>query len=60
MDKTMADKLISIPNNDTQNHPLCRIKLVVETFGNSTKWTNQSKFIKVNKVVKPTNNKTLL
>ena len=36
----MADKLILIPNDDPQNDPLCRIQLVVETFGHSTQWTN--------------------
>ena len=35
-DKKMADKLMYIPNNDTQNYPYCRLKLVVETIGHST------------------------
>ena len=35
-DKKMADKLMYIPNNDTQNHPYCRLSLVVETIGHST------------------------
>ena len=35
-EKTMADKLIYIPNNDAQNYPFCRLQLVVETFGHST------------------------
>ena len=26
----MADKLLCIPNDDTQNYPFCRLKLVVE------------------------------
>ena len=56
----MADKLIYIPNNDTQNYPFCRSKIVVETFEHSTQWMNQSKFTKVPKVVKQTNKKTLL
>ena len=42
----MADKLIHIPNECTQNDFFCRLKLVVETFGHSTYWTNQSKFNK--------------
>ena len=29
----MTDKLMCIPNNDTQNNPFFRIQLVVETFG---------------------------
>ena len=35
-DKTMADKLMYISNNDKQNYPLCRLKLVVEKLGHST------------------------
>ena len=50
-DKTMAYKLISNPNKDTQNYPLCK---------HSTLWINQSKFTKVPKVVKTTNKKMLL
>ena len=56
----MANKLIYIPNNDTQKYPFCRLQSVIETIGHSTKWTNQSKFIKVPKVVKPTIKKMLL
>ena len=40
----MADKLIYIFNNDTQNYPFYRLKLVVETFEHLTKWNIQSKF----------------
>ena len=35
-DKTMADKIMYIPNGDTQNYHLCRLQLVVETYGNPT------------------------
>ena len=35
-DKTMADKLMYIPNNDTQNYFFSRLQLVVETFGHLT------------------------
>ena len=31
-DKTMADKLMYIPNDDIQNYPSCRLQFVVETF----------------------------
>ena len=31
-DKTMADKVMYIPNDDTQNYPFCRSQLVVESF----------------------------
>ena len=55
----MADKIIYIPNDDTQNDPLCRLHLVVEAFGHSAEWTNQSEFYKFLKVVTPTNKKTL-
>ena len=30
--KTMADKLIFIPNDDTQNYPFSRLQIVVEPF----------------------------
>ena len=29
-DKTMGDKMMYILNDDTQNYPFCRLKLVVE------------------------------
>ena len=48
----MADKLMYTPNDDTQSYPLCRLQLVVETFGHST--------IKVPKVVRSANKKSLL
>ena len=57
----MADKLIYIPNVDTQYYPFCRLKLEVETFVHST--SNKpinSNPIKVPKVVKPSNKKTLM
>ena len=37
---------MNIPNDDTQNYPLYRLQLLVETFGHSAKWTTQSKFNK--------------
>ena len=40
-DKTMDDKLMYIPNYDTQNYLFCTLKLVVKTFEHLT---NQSKF----------------
>ena len=36
MDKTMADKLMYIPIDDTQNYRFCRSKLVDETFKHLT------------------------
>ena len=56
----MADKFIYIQNDDAQNNPFRRLKLVVEKFEHSTEWTNQSKFTEVPKVIKSTNKKTLL
>ena len=32
----MADKLMYVPNNDTQNYNFFRLKLMVGTFDNST------------------------
>ena len=57
-DKTIADKLMYIPNADTQNYPCCRLQLVVETHQHPTKWANQLKVPKV--LFKPTNKKTFL
>ena len=57
-DKTITDKLMYISNDVTQNYFFCRLQLVIETFGHSTKWTNESKF-KVPKIVRHTNKKTL-
>ena len=54
----MADKFIYISNDDTQNYLFCRLQLVVKTFG-LNKPTKQNS-IKVPKVFKPTNKKTLL
>ena len=36
MDKTIADKLIDILNDDTQNYRLCRLKLVLKKFEHLT------------------------
>ena len=52
----MVDKVMYIPNDNTQNYPFCGLQIVAETFGHSTKWTKQSKF----KVVKPTNKKNVI
>ena len=43
------------PNDDAQKYSFCRLQLVVETFGLSTEWINQTKLEKVPKVVDPTN-----
>ena len=34
--KTMADKMMYIPNDDTQNYSFFRLKFMVVTFGHST------------------------
>ena len=55
MDKTIADKLVYIPKDDTQNYPSCGLKLVVETLGHYERTIKN--FIKVPKVVNQTNKK---
>ena len=57
-DKTIKDKLIYIPNDDTQNYPFYRLQLLVKTFGLNES-TNQNS-IKISKVDKLTNKKTLI
>ena len=32
-DKTLADKLVNILNDNTQNYPFCRSQLICEKFG---------------------------
>ncbi len=55
----MTDKLMYIPNDDTQNYPFSRLQLLVQTFGHSTKCV-QMYFNKSYKDVELTNKKTLL
>ena len=45
----MADKLMYIQNDDTQNYPFCRLQFIVEPFERSNLWTRQSKFNKIPK-----------
>ena len=49
-DKTMANKLMYIPNEDTQNNPFCRLILEFETFGHFNKEPTNQKSIKDPKV----------
>ena len=57
----MADLLMYIPNDDRQNYLFCRLQLLGETFEHLTEWTLTNQYsLKVSKVVKPTNKKTLL
>ena len=49
-DNTMAEKLMNIPNDDTQNFPFCKLQLVVETFGYSTYEPTNQNLIKIPKV----------
>ena len=52
----MADKLIFIPNYDTQIYPFCGLQLVVERLHTQlNEQTNQNSIVP--KVVKPTNKK---
>ena len=50
-ERTITDKLIYTPNDDTQNYNWCLKRLDTQV--------NQSNFYQVPKVVKPTNKKTL-
>ena len=56
----MADKLVSIPNNDTQSYPICRLQLMVEILDIQPNNPTNQNLIKVLKFVKQTNKKTLL
>ena len=47
----MADELIHIPNDDTQNYPLFRLQLVIEMFIHSTVVTNPIKVPKVDQTI---------
>ena len=55
----MANRLMYIPNDATQNYLFCRLELVVETFGHLTLWTKKTNRIKAPKFIKQTNKKTL-
>ena len=60
-DKTMANKLMYILNDDAQNYLFCRLLLVVEKLGQLYKPTNQiqSKVLKVVKRIRKLYYKTL-
>ncbi len=51
----MANKLMQVPTEETQNNPFCRFQLMVTQLNEPT----IQNLIKVLKVVKPTNNKTV-
>ena len=51
----MADELMYIPNDDTQNCLLCRLQLAIETFGYSTNEPTNPNSMKVPKVVNKEN-----
>ena len=53
-------QLMYIPNDDTQSFPFCKLQLFIETFGHSLNESTNQNSLKVPKVVKPTNQKTLL
>ena len=59
-DKTMADKLKYIPNDDTQNYHFCRLQLVVETRNTQLNEPTIRYTIKVSKVAKPTNKENFI
>ena len=60
----MADKLKNIPNYDTQNYPICRLKFLVVKICILNEMNQLGKKMnqlikKVPKIVEPTNKKTL-
>ena len=52
----MPDKLMYITNDETQNYPSCELQLMADTQHN---WPTNQNSIRVPKVVKPVNKKTL-
>ena len=53
----MSNELMYIPNDDKQNYPFCKLKLVFETLDTqNNEPTNQNQ---VPKVDKPTNKKNI-
>ena len=57
MDTTMEDKLMHVQNDDKQNTPFCRVKVLIEKFKHCKFEPTNQNLIKVNKVFKPTNKK---
>ena len=55
----MTNKLIHIPNDDTQKYPFCRLKLVVETFEHVSYGPTNQNSLKP-KVFKLTNEKIIM
>ena len=47
----MADNLMYISNDDTQNFPFCRLQLEVETFGHSINESTNQNSIQVSKLL---------
>ena len=41
----MADELMYFPNDYEHNYPVCKLQVVIDSFGHSTE-SNQSKFKK--------------
>ena len=48
-DKTMSDKLIYIPNDNTQNYPFFRLQLVVEKLNTQLNELTNQNLVKVPK-----------
>ena len=55
----MANKLIYIPNDNTQNYPLCSDNQWLKRLDSQLHELTNKNSIEVPKVVKPTNKKTL-
>ena len=56
----MASELLYIPNGDIQNYPICRLQFVDETFDIQLNEPASQNSIKVPKVIRLMNKKTLL
>ncbi len=52
-DKTMDDKSMYINNDDKQNHPLCRSKLLMKIFNTSSLELTNHNSIKVTNAIEP-------
>ena len=56
----MANKLMFIPNDDTQNYPFCSKNYWLKRLNSQLNKPTNQKSLKNPKVVKPRNKKTLL
>ena len=57
-DRTITEKLMYIPNDNTQNWHFCRLQLVVETSWKQLNEPTNQNSITVQKLIEPTNKNT--